>query len=96
MTRSYLVCYDVRHPKRLRKVHKVLGGFGKPWQLSVFWCVLSKIERVRLQSALVKVMNQKEDQVIIADMGADEDMARDAVCVLGQSTPTRESGVVVV
>jgi CRISPR-associated protein Cas2 len=96
MTRSYLVCYDVCDPKRLRKVHKVLGGYGKPWQLSVFWCVLSKIERVRLQSALEAVMNQKDDQIIIVDMGGDEDSARDAVCTLGQATPTRECGIVVV
>ena len=33
---SYLVCYDVSNPKRLRRVAKVCEGSGYRRQLSVF------------------------------------------------------------
>ena len=36
MRRCCLVCYDIREPKRLRFVHKMLRGYDEPWQYSVF------------------------------------------------------------
>jgi CRISPR-associated protein Cas2 len=96
MRRCYLVCYDIRDPKRLRRVHKVLKGYGEAWQFSVFFCVLKEIDRVRLQSDLEQQMNLKEDQAMIVDLGADENKAREAACVLGQPLPEPESGIVVV
>jgi CRISPR-associated protein Cas2 len=41
MRRSYLVCYDIRDPKRWRRVFKVMKAHGEHWQYSVFFCVLS-------------------------------------------------------
>ena len=32
MRRCYLVCYDIRDPKRLRRVHKTMKGYGESWQ----------------------------------------------------------------
>ncbi len=52
MRRCYLVCYDIRHPKRLRRVFAVMKGYGEHWQFSIFFCVLKDIDRVRLQSDL--------------------------------------------
>ena len=69
MRRCYLVCYDIRDPKRLRRVHRVLRGYGEAWQFSVFFCVLKDIDRVRLQTDLEEQMNQKEDQTMILDLG---------------------------
>jgi CRISPR-associated protein Cas2 len=96
MRRWYLVCYDIRNPKRLRRVHKILKGYGEPWQYSVFFCVLKEIDRVRLQSDLEEAMNLKEDQAMLLDLGADEKKAREAATVVGQSMPEADSGVVVV
>jgi CRISPR-associated protein Cas2 len=96
MRRCYLVCYDISHPKRLKRVHKVLKGYGEPWQSSVFFCFLKAIDRVRLQSDLEEEMNLKEDQAVFVDLGAHEDTARDAAFVLGQSLPSQTSGFVVV
>ncbi len=96
MRRCYLVSYDIRDPKRLRRVHKVLKGYGEAWQFSVFFCVLKDIDRVRLQSDLEEQMNQKEDQVMILDLGPNEKEVRKAATVLGQSLPEQESGIVVV
>jgi CRISPR-associated protein Cas2 len=96
MRRCFLVCYDIRHPKRLRRVHKVMKGYGEPWQYSVFFCVLKEIDRVRLQMALEDEMNLKEDQAMILDLGPDADNARAAATVLGPALPGTDRGMVVV
>ncbi|MCL4782193.1 MAG: CRISPR-associated endonuclease Cas2 [Bryobacterales bacterium] len=96
MRRCYLVCYDIRDPKRLRRVHKVIKGYGESWQYSVFFCVLREIDRVRLQTDLEDEMNHKEDQVMILDLGPNEREAREASTVLGQPLPEAESGYVVI
>ncbi len=96
MRRCYLVCYDIRDPKRLRRVHKVLKGYGEAWQFSVFFCVLKDIARVRLQTDLEEQMNQKEDQAMILDLGPNEKEAREAATVIGQPLPEQDSSIVVV
>lgn len=96
MRRCYMVCYDIRDPKRLRRVHKVLKGYGEAWQFSVFFCVLKDIDRVRLQTDLEEQMNQKEDQAMILDLGPDEKEAREAATVIGQPLPEQDSGIVVI
>jgi len=96
MRSCYLVCYDIRNPKRLRRVHKVLKGYGEAWQFSVFFCVLKDIDRVRLQSDLEEQMNLKEDQTMILDLGPNEEEARKTATVIGQALPDQDSGTVVV
>jgi CRISPR-associated protein Cas2 len=96
MRHSYLVCYDIRHPKRLRRVHKICKGFGEPWQFSIFFCTLKPIDRVRLQVELEEVMNLKEDQVLIIDLGQSEAAAREAAVALGQGMDEPLEGMVVI
>jgi len=96
MRRCYLVCYDIRDSKRLRRVHKALKGYGEAWQFSVFFCVLKDIDRVRLQTDLEEQINQKEDQAMILDLGPNEKEAREAATVIGQPLPAQDSGIVVV
>jgi len=96
MRRCYLVSYDIRSPKRWRKVFKTMNGHGEHWQYSVFFCVLKEIDRVRMQAQLEEHMNLKEDQCVIVDLGPNEEEARDAATVLGPSLPSQEAGVLVV
>jgi CRISPR-associated protein Cas2 len=96
MRRCYLVCYDIRDPKRLRRVHKALKGYGEAWQFSVFFCVLKDIDRVRLQTDLEEQMNRKEDQALILDLGPNEKEAREVATVIGQPLPEQNSGIIVV
>jgi CRISPR-associated protein Cas2 len=96
MRRCYLVCYDIREPKRLRHVHKVMKGYGEPWQYSVFFCVLRDIDRVRMQSDLENEMNLKEDQALILELGEDETVSRQAATTIGQSLPKQNRGTVVI
>ncbi|HJL43425.1 MAG TPA: CRISPR-associated endonuclease Cas2 [Myxococcales bacterium LLY-WYZ-16_1] len=66
---TYLVCYDICDPKRLRRVYKILRGFGDHWQYSVFRCVLSDARKVRLMTRLDQIIHHGEDQVLIAPLG---------------------------
>ncbi len=65
----YLVCYDVADPKRLRKVHKTMKGFGDPVQLSVFRCELTREELQQLQESLWPSLNLGADRVMIVSPG---------------------------
>lgn len=96
MRRCYLVCYDIREPKRLRHVHKVMKGYGEPWQYSVFFCVLRDIDRVRMQSDLENEMNLKEDQALILELGEDETASRQAATTIGPSLPKQNGRTVVI
>lgn len=96
MRRCYLVCYDIRDPKRLRQVHKICKGFGESWQYSIFFCVIKPIDRVRLHAELETAMNLREDQVLIIDLGENETTARSTATVLGQSLDEPLEGMVVV
>ncbi len=96
MRRCYLVCYDISDAKRWRRIFRAMKGYGEHWQYSVFFCVLKEIDRVRMQSELEAELNLKVDQCIIIDLGADEETAREAVAVLGESLPKAQAGVVVV
>jgi len=95
MRHSYLVCYDICDPKRLRQVFTICKGYGEHWQYSLFFCVLKPIDRVRLQTQLEQAMNLHDDQVLIIDLGEDETNARRAAVTLGQPLQAPLRGTVV-
>ena len=65
----------LRHLRRqaLRQVFKIMKGYGEHWQYSIFFCILKPIDRVRMQGDLEDVMNLKQDQVLIIDLGENQD-----------------------
>ena len=65
----YLVAYDVRDPRRLRRVNRVAKDHGEPLQYSVFVCDLTNVELVGLKRALLAEMKLTEDSVGIFDLG---------------------------
>jgi CRISPR-associated protein Cas2 len=69
MRHAFIVCYDISHPKRWRKVYRHLLGVGDPVQYSVFRCELSRSEKVLLLEKLVAVMHQGEDRVMFVQLG---------------------------
>jgi CRISPR-associated protein Cas2 len=62
---SYLVCYDISDPKRLRKVASTCEDFGYRRQYSVFLCRVSATDLVRLRTRLYDIIDLSEDQVLI-------------------------------
>lgn len=65
----FLVCYDISHPKRLRRVAKVLEGYGSRIQFSVFECPLDKQRLAEVRTKLWDVLHHDEDQVLFVSLG---------------------------
>ncbi len=58
-----LIIYDIRKPKRLAKVAKVMEGYGRRVQYSIFECQLDSQTLKRLQNDLLQIIDQEEDEV---------------------------------
>lgn len=69
MRQRFLVTYDVSDAARLRKVFKMMKGFGRHVQYSVFVCDLSELGRAELKATLGGVINPTDDQVLLFDLG---------------------------
>jgi CRISPR-associated protein Cas2 len=95
MFRTYLVCYDICNERRLRRVHRLLKGYGQAWQYSVFYCRLKQVDRVKMQSELEREVNQRDDQVLILDLGPDEEAVRQGICSLGPAPQGTERVTVI-
>ena len=60
----WLVSYDVRNDKRLRRCAKHMEGYGHRVQFSVFRCWMTSIESERLRWELTAFL-EKEDAVLL-------------------------------
>lgn len=69
MRSEFLVCYDIAHPKRLRRVHRMMKDYGDWLQYSVFSCHLSATDHAELQRRLLEVIDQRRDQVMFVRLG---------------------------
>lgn len=69
MRKIYLVTYDIRDDKRLRKVYKTMRNWGDHLQYSVFECQLSPLDLVVLKGELKDIINSAQDQVLFVDLG---------------------------
>ena len=61
----YLVTYDVREPRRLRRTAKHLEGYGTRIQYSIFRCRLRPRELERLEWELTKILEADDDLLIL-------------------------------
>lgn len=96
MRNRYIVSYDIRDPKRLRMVFNKMRGFGDPLQYSVFLCELSQKEKVIMISALIEIINQMCDSVMIINTGWVEGDARNRIELMGRQPDIRERKAIVV
>jgi len=62
-TTCYVIAYDIPDDKRRTKVHKLLLGYGKWTQYSLFECFLTRRELVLLQAKLEEHLTATEDSV---------------------------------
>ncbi len=69
MRRFVLVTYDVSDDKRLRRVFRLLRGFGEHVQYSVFLCRLTDKDLVVLSEKIRDIIHHKEDQAILITLG---------------------------
>lgn len=62
-TALYVVAYDISDDRRRTKVHKILSGFGRWTQYSLFECHLTRKQLILLQHRLEKYLKPEEDSV---------------------------------
>jgi len=60
-----LISYDVREPKRLRRVAKLLEGYGERVQLSVFRVRTTRETLEKLRWQLAELMEADDDLLMI-------------------------------
>lgn len=63
--RWWLICYDVRDPKRLRRAAKRLEGYGQRMQFSVFRCWLTPARLQQLRWELTELLEPEDDVLVI-------------------------------
>jgi CRISPR-associated protein Cas2 len=96
MRTSYLVCYDISDDKRLRKVFKVMRGFGDHLQYSVFECQLTPMDLVRCRNELSQIIHHEEDQVLFVDLGPAEGRGDRVITALGKPYSVIDAPCIVV
>lgn len=63
MTTMIVVGFDVSDNRRLYRVARELGNFGRRVQKSVFECHLTPEQLAKLQKRLARIINADEDHV---------------------------------
>ena len=82
MRRRYLITYDVSDDKRRNKVFQTLQDNGDHVQFSVFLCELNACEMAQVNGDLGKIINHRQDQVIVLDLGkAEHDLTSLLRCI---------------
>ena len=66
----HLVCYDIRDDSRLRRVAKLLEGYGERVQYSVFRCRLTVREEQRLRWELTRRVVSEDSWLIVPLCGS--------------------------
>jgi CRISPR-associated protein Cas2 len=67
--RLYIVTYDIADDRRWRRVFKIMRGYGRWLQLSVFQCRLTARRRAELARRIEAVIRDRDDHVLILDLG---------------------------
>ena len=61
----HLVSYDIRDPKRWRRVHRLLKGYGRSVQYSVFRVRGTRLTIERMRWELEKLLDEEDELLII-------------------------------
>ena len=83
MRNTYIVCYDIRDAKRLRRVYKTMRDWGDHLQYSVFECHLSRREYVECRACLSEIIHHDLDQVLFINLGPSRGRGERVIQALG-------------
>ncbi len=65
----FMVCYDIRDPKRWRKAYKLLEGYGERIQFSIFRCRLNGREVEKLRWELARILSEEDSLLLVGLCG---------------------------
>lgn len=71
--KHYLISYDISDPKRLRRVARIMEGYGYRIQFSVFQCPLDDLRLEQLKAEIGPAIHSDEDQVLIVCLGPESE-----------------------
>ena len=94
--RRYLVCYDIREPGRLRRVHKTMKEYGWPMQYSVFVSDLDAVELYSLRERIGDLMHHGEDSVAFVDCGEPGQRGKECFFFMGISPALPVAGPIII
>ena len=95
MRKAYIVAYDICAPKRLRKVYKVMLGYGLRVQYSVFRCELSRRQLAELRCRLDVLLDHHRDQILFIEFGPLGSQTDQTITSLGRAyTPPTHDAIV--
>ena len=60
---AWLICYDIRDPRRLVRVHRLMRNECTPLQYSVFLCEVTKRELRTLLERTRRIIDEEVDDV---------------------------------
>ena len=69
MRKYILVTYDIADEKRVKKMFKLLRGYGEHVQYSIFLCQLTEAEQLILSDRIGDLIHFDEDQVLMIALG---------------------------
>lgn len=85
MRRRYVISYDISDDKRRTRIFELLLGNGDHVQFSVFLADLSQRELIVLRTKLLQIINERDDQVLIIDLGKETRSLDASLEVIGRS-----------
>jgi len=59
----WLICYDMTDNRRRYRIDRILKGYGRRVQKSVFECHLERPRRRELERRLIQVVDASEDNI---------------------------------
>lgn len=96
MRNTFLVCYDIRDDKRLRRVFRTMRDFGDHLQYSIFECQFNAIDLARCRHVLGEIIKHNEDQVLFVDLGPTEGRGDRVISALGLAYVPIDSPCIVI
>lgn len=93
---TFIVCYDISDPRRLRYVYKTMRGYGQHLQYSVFRCDLTPLESVKLRAELEELIHHDQDQVLFVPLGPPDGFNATSFETIGRALPSFERRAVIV
>lgn len=71
--RRYLIAYDISDDVRLRRVFRLMEGYGTRLQYSVFLCDLTLHEFYRWEADIRQIIALDADSIVHLDLGEPRD-----------------------
>ena len=91
----YVVTYDIRDPRRWRRVFRLMQGYGEWLQLSAFQCRLSRQRHAELIASLDGMLRHEDDHVLLLDLGIADDVKPRVVSLGRDFAPVEREPVIV-